>query len=88
MGHISKQIGGNHVAVTSIMFDPNADPHAYEADTNATAVLSKGQLVIENGLGYEDFMNKPLSTSPSPYRQTLNTVDVMQISGQDANPHI
>lgn len=65
-GDIVKQIGGDHVNVVSIMSDPNADPHEYQADANTAAALAKSQLVIENGLGYDDFMDKLLSASPNP----------------------
>jgi zinc/manganese transport system substrate-binding protein len=87
-GDIAKQIGGDHVNVTSVMSDPNADPHQYEADAKTGAALSKAQFVIENGLGYDDFMDKLLAASPNPSRAVLNAADAMKISGQDANPHI
>ena len=87
-GDIAKQIGGDHVNVTSIMSDPNADPHEYEADAKTGAALSKAQFVIENGLGYDDFMDKLLAASPNPSRVVLNAADAMKMSGPDANPHI
>ena len=87
-GDIAKQIGGDHVTVTSIMSDPNADPHEYEADAKTAAALSKSQFVVENGLGYDDFMDKLLSASPNSSRKVLNAADVMQITASDANPHI
>lgn len=87
-GDIAKQIGGDHVNVTSIMSDPNADPHQYEADAKTAAALSKSQFVVENGLGYDDFMDKLLSASPNPSRKVLNAADVMAITGADANPHV
>ena len=87
-GDIAKQVGGDRVNVTSIMSDPNADPHEFEADAKTGAALSKAQFVVENGLGYDDFMDKLLAGSPNPSRVVLNAADVMQISGQDANPHI
>jgi zinc/manganese transport system substrate-binding protein len=87
-GDIAKQVGGDHVMVTSIVSDPNTDPHLYEADANAAAALSNAQLVIELGLEYDDFMDKLLGASPNPGRQILNAADTMQVSGQDANPHI
>jgi zinc/manganese transport system substrate-binding protein len=70
------------------MSDPNADPHEFEADAKTCAALSKAQFVIENGLGYDNFMGKLLTASPNPSRVILNAADVMQISGPDANPHI
>ncbi|WP_255502910.1 metal ABC transporter solute-binding protein, Zn/Mn family [Mycolicibacterium sp. CH28] len=87
-GDIAKQIGGAHVAVVSIMSDPNADPHEYQADANTAAALSKAQLVLENGLGYDDFMDKLLSASPNPARKEIDAAEVMKIDGADANPHI
>jgi zinc/manganese transport system substrate-binding protein len=87
-GDIVKQIGGDHVNVTSILNDPNSDPHEFETDAKTAAALSKGQLVVQNGLGYDDFMDKLLSASPNPNRKVLVASDVMQISGSDANPHI
>lgn len=87
-GDIAKQIGGDHITLTSIMSDPNADPHQYEADARTGAAISQGQVVIENGLGYDDFMDKLLAASPNPNRKVLNVADVMKITGDDANPHI
>ena len=87
-GDIAKQIGGDHVNVTSIMSDPNADPHEYEADAKTAAALSRAQFVIENGLGYDDFMDKLLAASPNASRALLNAADAMKVSGRDANPHI
>lgn len=87
-GDIAEQVGGDHVNVTSILSDPNADPHEYEADAKTAAALSKAQFVIENGLGYDDFMDKLLAASPNASRVVLNAADAMQLSGPDANPHI
>lgn len=87
-GDIAKQIGGDRVNVTSIMSDPNADPHQFEADAKTAAAVSSAQMIVENGLGYDDFMDKLISASPNPSRVVLNAADTMQISGQDANPHI
>jgi zinc/manganese transport system substrate-binding protein len=50
--------------------------------------VSKSQLVIENGLGYDDFMDKLLLAAPNANRNVVNAADVMKISGDDANPHI
>jgi zinc/manganese transport system substrate-binding protein len=87
-GDITKQIGGDHVDVTSILSDPNADPHAYESDAKTAAAVSKAGLVVENGLGYDSFMDRLLAASPKPNRPVLNVADAMKISGPDANPHI
>jgi zinc/manganese transport system substrate-binding protein len=87
-GDITKQIGGEHVDVTSIISDPNADPHQYESDAATAAAVSKAQFVVDNGLGYDDFMDKLFSASPNPNRKVVTAADVMGISAADANPHI
>lgn len=87
-GDITRQIGGDHVNVTSVISDPNADPHLYESDAQTAAAVSTAELVIVNGLGYDEFMDKLLSASPNQHRKVLTAADVMQISGPDANPHI
>jgi zinc/manganese transport system substrate-binding protein len=87
-GDITKQIGGDKVNVTSILSDPNTDPHQYEADAKNAAAVSKARLVAENGLGYDDFMDRLTAASPNPNRAVLNVADAMKISGADANPHI
>lgn len=87
-GDITRQIGGDHVNVTSVISDPNADPHLYESDAKTAAEVGKARLVIVNGLGYDEFMDRLLSASPNQNRKVLTAADVMGISGPDANPHI
>ena len=87
-GDITKQIGGGHVNVTSVISDPNTDPHSYESDAKTTAAVSKARLVVVNGLGYDQVVNRMLAASPNQNRKVLTAADVMQISGSDANPHI
>ena len=60
------QIGGTRVASTSLLNDPNADPHAFESSPQAAASVADAKLVIVNGLGYDDFMQKLLGASPNP----------------------
>ncbi len=70
-GNIIKQLGGSHVLVTSILSDPNVDPHEYESNVQNGIAIQKAQFVIENGLGYDDWMDKLLSASPNPSRIVL-----------------
>ena len=86
-GDIVRQLGGSHVAVTSIISDPNVDPHEYESNPQTAIEVSSAQLVIENGLGYDSWMDKILSGSPNGSR-------VLLVAGQIAshrlpdNPHV
>ena len=87
-GDIVHQIGATHVAVTSIISDPNADPHEYESDVHDAAAIAKAHFVLENGLGYDDFIGKLLSASPSSSRDVLSVQQILAIGGRNPNPHI
>ena len=86
-GDIVKQLGGNHVNVTSILSDPNVDPHEYTSSVQTALKVSQADLALENGLGYDDWMDKLLASSPNSNRIVLT-------GGQAANhplldnPHV
>ncbi|MEV0663090.1 metal ABC transporter solute-binding protein, Zn/Mn family [Actinomadura luteofluorescens] len=79
-GDIARQIGGDKVKVTSFISDPAQDPHSFEAGTRTRLALSKAGVVIENGGGYDDFMDTLLKGSGSKAR----VLDAVQISGKTA----
>jgi zinc/manganese transport system substrate-binding protein len=87
-GSIVKQIGGPHVAVTSILHDPNADPHLYTATTRNELAVSAAGLIVQNGAGYDSFMTKLESAAPRGGRIVVTVADVLGIHGADANPHL
>jgi zinc/manganese transport system substrate-binding protein len=87
-GDITQQIGGGHVSVTSILSDPNADPHLYEPGTRAGLAVANARLVIQNGLGYDAFMQKLEAASPSSSRVVVTVADALGIRGAGANPHV
>ncbi len=66
------QIGGSRVQATSLLNDPNADPHAFESSPQAAASVADAKLVIVNGLGYDDFMQKLLGASTKPDRVVID----------------
>ena len=75
-GNIVAQLGGGKVHVTSILSDPNVDPHEYESSVEDAKALAEADLVIENSGGYDDWMDKLLSASPSPRRVLLKGFDI------------
>jgi zinc/manganese transport system substrate-binding protein len=78
-GDIVKTIGGPAVTVTSIIDNPEKDPHEYEADARTQLALSKAQLVIENGGGYDDFVDTMLKSAPT--KPTV--INVADVSGRN-----
>jgi zinc/manganese transport system substrate-binding protein len=52
-GDIARAVGGDKVNVTAIINKTSQDPHSYEATAQDRLVISKAELVIENGGGYD-----------------------------------
>ena len=81
-GSIVQAIGGDAVQVTSIINDPDKDPHEYEADVQNQLALSKATVVVENGGGYDDFVDTMLKASSSK----ATVINVADVSGYDQKP--
>lgn len=86
-GDIAKQIGGNHVSVTSILSDPNVDPHQYESSVHDSLLVGTASIVIENGVGYDSWMDKLLAASPNSNRVVLVGSTIAGTRLPD-NPHV
>ena len=87
-GSIAQQVGGSHVQVTSIISDPTADPHLYESDAHDASAVADAQLVIENGLGYDTFVDQLLSASSARGRVVISAAEVLHVRGSAADPHL
>ena len=86
-GDIIKQLGGTHVSVTSILSNPNVDPHEYESNVQNALAVTNANIVIENGLDYDMWMDKLLSASPSNGRIILIGGKLASHQLPD-NPHV
>jgi zinc/manganese transport system substrate-binding protein len=73
-GDIVRQIGGDHVQVTSIISDPSQDPHSYQAAPQNQLALSRARVIIENGGGYDDFVDVMRHSAASHDAVVLNAV--------------
>jgi zinc/manganese transport system substrate-binding protein len=87
-GNIASQIGGPQVSVTSILTNPNADPHLFEPTSTSGLAVADAKVVLQNGLGYDAFMTKLENASPSKSRVTVTMADALGVRGKDANPHL
>jgi zinc/manganese transport system substrate-binding protein len=87
-GDMIEQIGGDDVSVTSILSDPNADPHLFEPGTRNGLAVSRAGLVIQNGVGYDSFMQRLEDAAPNSHRVVVSMADVLGVHGADANPHL
>src|SRR6266550_350368 len=81
------QIGGSRVTASSVLSDPSADPHEYEASPAAARLVADSKLVIVNGIGYDDFMQKLLGASTKPDRVVISAQDLLGVK-DDVNVHV
>jgi len=86
-GSLVSQIGGSHVRVLSIVSDPNADPHEYESNAQSARAVSGADYIIENGAGYDSWMDKLLSAGNNPNQKVLNVAILLGKKDGD-NPHM
>jgi len=86
--NVISQIGGKYVKVSAIMSNPNTDPHTFEASPSVAEVVSKAQLIIQNGVGYDDFMSKIESASPSSTRKVITVQTLLGLPNDTKNPHL
>lgn len=90
-GDVAKRIGGDRVSVTSIITDPEQDPHSYQASTKTQLALSRAKVVIENGGGYDDFVDTMLKAAKNPSVKLINAVKVSGVkapAGGELNEHV
>jgi zinc/manganese transport system substrate-binding protein len=86
-GDIARQIAGRGAVVTSILSDPNADPHLFEAGTANGLAVARASVVIANGLGYDAFVER-LETATSTHAVRVTAADALGLHGADVNPHL
>jgi zinc/manganese transport system substrate-binding protein len=87
-GNVASQIGGKYVSVYSVDSNPNTDPHTYEATPSVGQKVANANLLIENGVGYDTFMDTLASASPNSARKVINVQHVLGLPDSTANPHL
>ena len=82
------QVGGRYVNVSAIMSDPNTDPHTFEASPAVAREVGAAQLVVQNGVGYDTFMNTIESAAPSSSRKVIDVQTLLGLPDATPNPHL
>ena len=85
-GDLAMQIGGKHVAVTSILSNPDADPHLFETSPSTAKDMAKAQIVVANGADYDPWMDKLLAAAGT-HPKTIVVADLIGKKSGD-NPHL
>ena len=84
---VTRQVAGPHAAVSSIMNNPDQDPHLFEASPAVSRLLSGADIVVYNGADYDPWMPKLLAAARSPKRHVIVVADLVHRKPGD-NPHI
>ena len=85
-GSIASQLGGGKVAVSSIIVNPDTDPHSYEATASDGAAIARSQMAIVNGIGYDSWASKLLAANPASGRVVLDAGKLLGLNAGN-NPH-
>ncbi len=82
------QVGGKYVQASAIMSNPNTDPHTFEASASVARTVSAAQLVVQNGVGYDTFMNTIENAAPSSSRKVITVQNLLGLPTDTPNPHL
>ncbi len=85
---VIQQVGGKYVQVSAIMSNPNTDPHTFEASASVGRMVNAAQLVVQNGLGYDTFMNTIENAAPESSRKVIVVQKLLGLPDSTPNPHL
>ncbi len=86
-GDVVQQLGGERVDVTSILSNPDQDPHLFEASPKTARALQHASIVVYNGADYDPWMVKLLAASKGAKRTTIVAAELSGKKSGD-NPHL
>jgi zinc/manganese transport system substrate-binding protein len=82
------QVGGQYVQASAVMSNPNTDPHSFEASIAVAREVGNARLIVQNGLGYDSFMDTIESATPSTGRTVINVQRLLKLPDSTPNPHL
>jgi zinc/manganese transport system substrate-binding protein len=86
--NVIQQVGGKYVQASAIMSNPNTDPHTFEASASVARLVSSAQLVVQNGVGYDTFMNTIEDAVPNSARKLIVVQHLLGLPVSTPNPHL
>ena len=86
--NVISQIGGRYVAVGAIESNPNTDPHTFEASPSIAHEVATARLIVQNGVGYDTYMNRIEAASPSSSRKIIDVQKLLGLPDSTPNPHL
>jgi len=85
---VISSVGGKYVQVSAIESNPNTDPHTFEASASVAQTVSQAKLIVQNGLGYDSYMDKIESAAPSAGRKVIVAAQLLGLPDSTPNPHL
>jgi zinc/manganese transport system substrate-binding protein len=90
--NVIAQVGGRYVKATAVESNPNTDPHTFEASPSVAETVAAAGLVVQNGVGYDTFMERIESPSggvgSNSSRKVIDVQKLLGLPDSTANPHL
>jgi zinc/manganese transport system substrate-binding protein len=86
-GDVARQVGGDRIAVVSILNNRDQDPHLFETTPGVVRQIADARIVIFNGAGYDPWMQKLLDAAPRTGRTVIAVAAIVGKKTGD-NPHL
>jgi len=86
--NVIAQVGGRYVDAVAVMSNPNTDPHEFEASPSVARTVAQARLVVQNGVGYDEFMSKIESASQDSSRKVIDVQNLLGLPDSTRNPHL
>jgi zinc/manganese transport system substrate-binding protein len=85
---VISQVGGKYVSASSIMSNPNTDPHTFEASPAVAREIGQAKLVVQNGVGYDDWASTMENAAPADGRDVIDVQQLLKLPDGTPNPHL
>jgi zinc/manganese transport system substrate-binding protein len=85
---VISQVGGKYVTASSIMSNPNTDPHTFEASPAVAREMSQAKLIVQNGVGYDNWATTIENAAPDSARKVINVQQLLGLPDSTSNPHL
>src|SRR5690349_22119856 len=82
------QVGGTYVHAVAILSNPNTDPHTFQASPSIAHEISQAKLIVQNGVGYDDWVTSIENAAPDPSRKIINVQQLLGLPDSTPNPHL
>jgi zinc/manganese transport system substrate-binding protein len=86
--NVISQIGGKYVSASAVESNPNTDPHTFEASASVSQTVGAARLVVQNGIGYDTYMNRIEAASPNAKRKVIIVQKLLGVPDSAPNPHL